>query len=541
MGSLTEWDKILKGVRAYEEMEATILKTGNPTTTELNKVKPRLLQLLQQIEGDCLAWQTKNPDTKNLSDQWHAEATKKRGKLQETDTRAKAERRQAVAMLLPRIRLEQKDIASGTWQQGLGLSDTKLQGQGVQDRGQKNVVQELHYVTESGPFSGYFKEEKGFAKEPEGHELRVGIHQADPNYGARSVAMYRLDQLLGANVTARAEFAVHDGKLGTVLQSASPGTKASDTKWAGSKEHQQQVPGSVASDDPVLQRALNKLQILDAICGQLDRHQGNWYVQQDRKTGQVTGVTGIDLDMAFGSEHKDPNKLHGENYLGMSELVDEQFGRTILGLKATDIEAVLKGLLSDAEVSATVERFLSVQSKIADMDKKGLLTKTWGKESYEKSVVQESTFKSGHKTYTSQMKGNAMDDAVIPAIKKAVKDALAGEDVPGFDSGVMDQFRDLPPITASSIKDNLRDLLTSTLPNKYVWSGDWPPHQASAIALGLITEVLKNSSLMARMEIAVQEHLDPQMSPYVAVQPILQPWLLARAEELKAKRPKVTA
>src|SRR5262245_55601962 len=149
--------------------------------------------------------------------------------------------------------------------------------------------------------------------------------------------MYRLDQLFNANVTAKAEFAIHNGKMGTVIESVggvkgtTKGAQGSEAKWAMSPEHQQQEEGSVDASDPVLQQSLNKLQILDAICGQMDRHQGNWFVQTDTQTGKVTGVKGIDLDMAFGSEmHSTDVGDTGENYLGMVEQVDRDFGMALL-------------------------------------------------------------------------------------------------------------------------------------------------------------------------------------------------------------------
>ena len=100
------------------------------------------------------------------------------------------------------------------------------------------------YQTEQGEFSGFLKAEKGFAKDAEFHEIDVGIHQTDPNYGARAMAMYKIDQLLNAGVTTRVEWAVNqtkDGKtiMGTVLQSAK-GTKAADLTYATTNQEAKQ-------------------------------------------------------------------------------------------------------------------------------------------------------------------------------------------------------------------------------------------------------------------------------------------------------------
>ena len=210
----------MKGVQAYELLEKRVLANGNPSPTDLQHMKGPLVEQLDRIEGDCLKWQRKNPDG-GEREAWHAK--RKAGSaadLQASDTRAKASRRQAITMLLPRIRTEIQDLNSGKWGQGMGLNPGKLTGEGAEDRGEVNIVKELHYQTESGEFSGYFKQDAGFAQRPQSHEIKQGIHQADPNYGARAVAMYRLDQLFGANVTAKTEFAVHNGLMGTVGESA---------------------------------------------------------------------------------------------------------------------------------------------------------------------------------------------------------------------------------------------------------------------------------------------------------------------------------
>lgn len=426
--SLTNWDEILSGVRKYEGTEATLLAGGaNPTPTDLRKAKPKLLSTLRNVERSIGSWRGKNneDDAKALVDEWHQTATvgkpgkpnSKTGKQkmvtskQATDDRAKAGRRQAIAMLEPRLANETMLLNNqdpDAWPSSLGLSPDKVAVAGQTDSGQKNTVQELDYQTEAGDFKGYFKEEKGFNTEPEPQELAVGIKQADPNYGARSVALYRLDQLLNAGVTARAEFAVHkdangNSVLGTVLESAK-GKQAAKTKFGQSTGHAKAIGGgAIGLDDPALQRGLNKLQILDAIAGQLDRHEGNYYIQSDGKGGAAK-VTGIDLDMAFGADMTsiDDKTItqSAQNFKGMPEAIDAEMGRAILAIRAQDIRDVLTGLLGKAEVDATVSRFLEVQARVQDADDKGLLREQWGaKSAAERPDATTIAFGDDRKTY----------------------------------------------------------------------------------------------------------------------------------------------
>ncbi|MEY2450455.1 MAG: hypothetical protein QOD92_29, partial [Acidimicrobiaceae bacterium] len=185
VNSKTNWDKIIAAVGAYEELEAVVLKSGNPSPTELTKVTPKMLKELSRIESACAAWEKANKDTSGAKDK-ASKKFKDDGELAETDERSKADRRQAIAMLLPRVRAEGEDLKNGSWVKSLGLSDKQKTANIREDKGGMNVVKEMTYKTESGEFSGYFKADKGFAKEIQGHEGVVGIKQHDPNYGARA-------------------------------------------------------------------------------------------------------------------------------------------------------------------------------------------------------------------------------------------------------------------------------------------------------------------------------------------------------------------
>jgi len=538
--SKTHWDKICDGVGAYEELEAAALKNGNPSQKDMLKIAPKLIGQLAKIEAECNKW---------LADNKPGEAEAKRssarkksietGEVQNSDTRDKAERRQAIALLLPRIRLEMADLQAGRWTEGMGLSDSKKTKEGQEKSGQVSTTKELSYVTESGKFSGYFKEDKGFANQNyQGHEADVGIHQMDPNYGARTVAMYRLDKLFGANVTAKAEFATHGGKLGTVLESAK-GEEASKVTWALDEDQQNELgPGAVAVNDPVLQRAMNKLQIFDAICGQLDRHQGNWYVDFDPKTGKVRGITGIDLDMAFGSDHEDPNQIRGENYLGLPPMMDAEFANRLMLVLPNEIRNALKGLLSDEEVEATVRRFEVVKKAIVDARQQSKLVDKWDEKTSDDNRAKQSTFRSGHKTYGSQMSGNA----IVPALEKAntaVKNCLIkGKDDYGLlDLNAWHGLSDLPDVTQEAIKSGLQYELGYYIPKQKVWSGELSPGHLVEFCFWAINECLNDESLMNKMIIAVQE-MDPTAVPMGATGPLIQAKGLDLVKTWMAKRGK---
>ncbi|MEY2403817.1 MAG: hypothetical protein QOD38_1368, partial [Acidimicrobiaceae bacterium] len=293
-------------------------------------------------------------------------------------------------------------------------------------------------------------------------------------------------------------------------------------------EHKEQVgPGAINLDDPVLQRAMNKLQILDAICGQLDRHAGNWYIDADEKTGKVKGVTGIDLDMAFGSEMEDTGEKdsgYAQNFIGMPDMVDEEFAQRIMLVKPDDIRNTLKGLLSEKEIESTVKRFTSVRSKIEEVAKKRGLVKQWDDKTATENRLKQSAISAGHKSYGSQMAGGAQGILADKA-KKAVTDALTSGAGPApFRPDLMRQFDELPPVMTKAIKDQLRDLIATTDDfTDAIWSGAIPATEATGAGLDLVNNVLSNQGLMSKLIVAIQEAPEGFPSAYRVAGQILKP------------------
>ena len=405
----SKWNELLSQLGSYEKLESAYLSlVANPNAKGAKKKqaesKKKMLKALTKLEQTALAWRQANQDDLDKPAETNKERFRRLG--MEEDQRAKAGRRQAVSMFLTRVRTEAADLATGRWEATTsGLDDSSLDwGKDNAVGGGINRLDAVGYATDEGPIlEGYFKQEQGFSRMA-GPDENAGINQFDANWGGRSLAMYRLDKLLQGGVIARTEFAVHTSrtetkdpatgkktmseatsKLGFFTEKAS-GEEMSkliaDGRVSRTEEQRKQrsdPAAAIDTEDPVLQRCLNKLQVIDAISGQLDRHEGNYFVQRDPVTGKVLGVTGIDNDMAFGSDSDTLSFRGAHNYIGMPELVDEQFGKRILQIREQDIRATLEGLLAPAEVDATVQRFTLVQDVVKSLDAKGELTSDWNK------------------------------------------------------------------------------------------------------------------------------------------------------------------
>lgn len=121
------------------------------------------------------------------------------------------------------------------------------------------------------------------------------------------------------------------------------------------------------------QRDMCNLQILDCICGQVDRHSGNIIVSQD-ENGDLAGLQGIDNDAAFGLNEDNSfatadikhnrsviNRETGELNL---PYVDDEMARRIESISPSALEYVLKDLLAKDEINACIIRFNKIKQVI---------------------------------------------------------------------------------------------------------------------------------------------------------------------------------
>jgi len=288
-----------------------------------------------------------------------------------------------------------------TQQASVGL-DT-AQETGVGGTGAQKSVNEVKTGTPGGEYKGYFAKDMQLSEFGDnaigvgGMMEEYGIDQADPRLAARSVAMSRLDALLGAGVIARTEFAVKNTEFGTVMETAK------GQKMVDSVE-------TMDMADPNLQRLMSRLQLIDAIAGQVDRHQGNYFVNKDN-SGKVTGVTGIDLDMAYGTSGFDVNTpLRCDWYPGTSMLVDKDLAERILQVTEPDLRSIWEGLLSEAEIAAALQRWEALKAHLAGLKSKGklLAPSEWNAQTAQKLDAEKRSY------LAAAMRGKRGEDSRNP-------------------------------------------------------------------------------------------------------------------------------
>ena len=194
----------------------------------------------------------------------------------------------------------------------------------------------------------------------------LGLRQRDSLVN-REIAMSYLDQLLGAGVLVHTERALEsDGENiqeGVIMEMATGQTLSS---MANEQGHE------AVDQNPQILRDLSKIQLLDVLGRQIDRHTGNYVILKD-PDGNITGLKGFDHDMSFGrTEGIAVNELPG-----IAKYVDKELAMRIITLNPEMLVWVLEGLLLPDVIEMTLTRLIILQEHLLEHQDKLLEPGQW--------------------------------------------------------------------------------------------------------------------------------------------------------------------
>ena len=123
---------------------------------------------------------------------------------------------------------------------------------------------------------------------------------------------------------------------------------------------------------------ITKLQFLDHLTGQGDRHPGNYFIDIIKPNDEAK-VMGIDNDQCFGRRLTDPNGIqfinnrtnYGFRGTSLPPVADVEMAIKINSLTQSDIRVMLGDKLSEAEVQAAVARLEGVKRHIVQLEAQG--------------------------------------------------------------------------------------------------------------------------------------------------------------------------
>lgn len=227
------------------------------------------------------------------------------------------------------------------------------------------------------------------------------------NLAGRSVATYRVDQLLDLRIVPPTYLTVEGGQVGTVMALAPGYAPAMSDKTArvqldselaqwlreqpsdvlleyaaaqgysglslggddvlvlrreGGTDFEREILGVLNFNDPELRDQAIKLQFLDALCGQVDRNSKNLFVD-----GRA--LSAIDNDLAFGQMAE----IGRDKCPALPTVVSAELRTKLLALTDEDLRATLSPLLEKAEVDAAVERLHVIQEALKATGDKAIL------------------------------------------------------------------------------------------------------------------------------------------------------------------------
>ncbi|PTY02556.1 hypothetical protein DB346_08390 [Verrucomicrobia bacterium LW23] len=144
------------------------------------------------------------------------------------------------------------------------------------------------------------------------------------------------------------------------------------------------VAVNMGGDEPQLRRDLVRLQLMDSLCGQVDRHGGNYVIQRDH-TGKYLGLKAIDNDQSFGSKLTHPHDItkgwvdeeggeHGNmNFHGVKlpMVVDMSTKKAFDEMTEESLRDSLKGLIPEKDIDSAVLRLRVIKDHLDKLEQSG--------------------------------------------------------------------------------------------------------------------------------------------------------------------------
>lgn len=222
----------------------------------------------------------------------------------------------------------------------------------------------------------------------------------------RAVATSTVNKALEMDAVAEEKFAVDAKGKASTLSVLVPGAPILTRP---TKDNPQECYLDVDYSDPDIQKGLYDLEAQDYICGQIDRHTGNIFVDPHSKE-----VRGIDNDLAFPvvsrEEMLKDGGVQAKAAPGKPMFMHEDTARKIEALNPEDLRAQLMAIqtpegvaaLEPEAVDGAVERLKELQTHVKDLRKQGRVVTEFNKQTYQAAYEEQVQRAPGKTLYSPQ-------------------------------------------------------------------------------------------------------------------------------------------
>ena len=177
----------------------------------------------------------------------------------------------------------------------------------------------------------------------------LGVSGSQPRNEVRNVAATRISEALGFNLLPKCGVGVVNGNQGLLAE-----VIAGETASAIGRQPARDPHGSAIHrrdelvSSPAAMKDINNLEVLDAILGMLDRHEGNWMIKIDG-AGNYAGIAAIDNDQTLQDASVDLETIAGPRPRGLLDGNAPQDLRYVTGIRNVGLPMVI-----DANTARTV-------------------------------------------------------------------------------------------------------------------------------------------------------------------------------------------
>ena len=229
--------------------------------------------------------------------------------------------------------------------------------------------------------------------------MYLGVSGSQPRNEVRNVAATRISEALGFNLMPKCGVGIVNGQQGLLAEVVHGETAGKIGRFPARDPHGSAIHRrDELLSSPRAMKDVNDLEVLDAILGMLDRHEGNWMITEDA-AGNYSGIKAIDNDQTLqdatvdlevitgprprialdGNEPQDRSRSTGIRNVGLPVVIDEQTARTVLDPAVRERAfAAVSGMLEEQALQDLGKRWDTLAKHITEkLEPQGRVIRDW--------------------------------------------------------------------------------------------------------------------------------------------------------------------